>query len=162
MAGIKHYTVNFFGLGKVNKNGMQSVYIRYLYTLNQKKYTMNFETGYQLTKEQILLLKSNQLNGAIQENLIKKKSEIIQIVETLNLRDNGYPDKMTLSEYFNKTVNVLTIDHYLGMFMRDLKCKQSSKNIYDINLNRFVNNIKLNNKPIQAIINKTYVSTKKQ
>jgi hypothetical protein len=127
MNNIRHYTVNFFGLGKVNKNAMQSVYIRYLYTFAGEKYTMNFETGYQLSKEQIILLKSNQLNGAIQENLIKQKSQLIQIVETLNLRDNSYPDKVTLKEYFYKTINILTIEHYLNLFLRSLKCKEQSK-----------------------------------
>lgn len=39
---------------------MQWVYIRYLYTYENLKHTMNFETDCQVTKEQIIFLIANQ------------------------------------------------------------------------------------------------------
>ena len=77
MSGIKHYTINFFGLGKVNKNDMLSVYLRYLYTYQGKKYRVSFATGYKLTPQQIVLLKANKLGGKTREELKKQESGLI-------------------------------------------------------------------------------------
>ena len=84
----------------------------------------------------------------------------MQVVETLNLRDNTYPDCTALKEYFNKTVNVLEIDHYLNLFLHSLtECKQQSKDIYEINLQRFINHCKANNKTIQNIVSKPFIES---
>jgi len=111
---------------------MLSVYLRYLYMYQGKKYTVSFATGYKLKLQQILLLKANKLGDKTQEELKKQESGLINIVKVLNVRDNGYPDKSTLLEYFDKTVNVLTIEKYLNSFLQQLRCKQSSEDIYEI------------------------------
>jgi len=47
-----------------------------------------------------VLLKANKLGGKTQEELKKQESGLINIIKVLNVRDNGYPDKSTLLEYF--------------------------------------------------------------
>ncbi len=62
MNNLHLYGDQFFSLGKVNKNDMQSVYIRYLYTFSGKKCTLNVETPFKLTKEQMVLLEATSTN----------------------------------------------------------------------------------------------------
>ena len=53
--------INFFGLGKVNKNGMQNVYIRYLYTKGAKKVTRQLQNKLPTDKRADFPVKSQSI-----------------------------------------------------------------------------------------------------
>jgi integrase len=153
---IKRYSLNYYGIGKGNRNNMFTLYLRYHYTENGKKHSVNFNTDYQLTRNQIELIKENKLTGQIKTDLDKKKARIIQVVETLNLRDNSYPNSQTLTEYYNKTEKLLSIDFYRNKYLRNLTVKSSSKHIYANNVDLFIHHYKLNPVPLANIVTKKF------
>lgn len=61
----KKHTLNFINSGKDNK-----VYLRYFVTYEGKGLNKNIPCGVVLTKEQLALLKSGELWGIIQKELL--------------------------------------------------------------------------------------------
>ena len=69
---IRNYTLNFIRLGKA-VNNQYPIYLRYFYTLNQKKCSYNINCHTQLTIEQLEQLKENKLTPSLQLDLLKSK-----------------------------------------------------------------------------------------
>jgi integrase len=129
---IKSYTLKFIALGKDKK-----LYLRYYVTDKGKPRTKNIDCDMLLTADQIKALNKATLGGNIQKAAFQIKRQVQDVIETLNLKNNGYPLPEEIETYFNVTEKQLHIDYCINQFMQSLKVKQSTKQNYGYVLHTF-------------------------
>ena len=119
---IRNYTLNFVRLGKP-LNNQYPIYLRYFYTLNQKKCSYNYNCNTQLTIEQLNQLKTNQLTSSIQLPLLQEKERLEQIITALYIQYDQYPEAETLKECLTVRAKKFTIKSLIEEFIKSHKYK---------------------------------------
>ena len=159
MTSLKSYTLKYYCLGQPIKGSNFRVYLRYYVTLNGKPVSVNLNTKYTLNKEQVKMLNANEFSGAIQHDLNKVKSNVIQIIEGLNIQYNSYPTPSQLKEYMSDAQDMLPMEKYVSDFLKELVTKKSSKYIYSLRIKQFKRyyDLNLTKTPLQTIVNKTTI-----
>jgi integrase len=148
---ITTYTLKFIALGKDKK-----CYLRYYVTDDRKGLTLNIACDLVLTSDQLQALNAGTLGGLVQKSCYQIRNKYVQIIETLNLRDNSYPTPDKIREYFNITEKALEIDWLIHKYNNELKVKQSTKSIYNYALGKFKQYFESNhtNTSVKALIQK--------
>lgn len=148
---IKSFTLKFIALGKDKKT-----YLRYYVTGSGKPMTKNIDCKMLLTPDQIKALNEGTLGGTIQKAAYQTRNRYMQIIETLNVRDNSYPTPQDIDDYFNLTEKALAIDYYINQYFHQLRRTAKTKETYGYALKEFKTyfNLNLQDKSIREIINK--------
>lgn len=114
---IRNYTLNFVKLGKP-VNNQYPIYIRYYYTLNQKKCTYDYNCDTLLSKEQFQLLKENSLLDITALELQKQKEDINQHIKSLYFKNSGeYPTIEILKEHLTIGTQEIAIESLIDNFI---------------------------------------------
>ncbi len=147
-----HYKFKFYGIGNPIKGDNYKVYLRYYI----KTKVLNIPTQTILSKDQIKMVNASDFGGIIQSELEAMKATAIQAVETLNLKNNGYPSPEQLKEFFLSIQNSLPMEGYINEYLKSVEVKSSSKKLYAHHLKYFNEYYKqeLKNRHIAQLLNK--------
>lgn len=129
---IRKYTLKFIA-GKDNK-----IYLRYFATIEKgqgKTYDKPIDT--KLSKDDLLLLNSNNLGGMVQKECNRVKEQMVNDIEMFNAKTNTYPTPDQLRTYNNAIYSVFDIDYNINQFYKSLTIKPSSKITYGYTLRQF-------------------------
>ena len=160
MTPIKKYTLKYYCLGDTIKDtNLFKVYLRYYVTIDGKGITINLDTNYTLTKQQVKLINKNELGGAIQKDMDKMKMQLRQVIEFFNLQYNTYPTPSQLKENLESMQNALPMEFYINDYLKKLETKRSTKILYGGRLRQWKKyyDLNLTKTPIQSIINKVTI-----
>lgn len=125
---IRNYTLNFIRLGKP-LNNQYPIYLRYFYTLNQKKYTYNYNCETLLSIEQLQQLKEEKLSHTIQLPLLHKKKKLEELITALYIKHNQFPDSTILKDYVTVRTKEFTLQSHIDDFLNTLKYKAKKVSI---------------------------------
>ena len=150
------YTLNIIKLGKPNKNGLYSVYIRYYCKVNKKPEVYNYPVDEFLTAEQVELIKRNELKGGITNTVKKQEATLRMTITALTGINNRYPTAEELKNFIYQVTHIKPLDYYIQKFFKTLNAKHSSKIQYTSSLNRLVKYVELNKKTIHDITTESF------
>jgi len=125
-----------------------------------KTESANLNTKYTLTKEQVQLLRKNELGSELQQVFDSTKARITQHINLLYITSNNcYPTPTQLKEHLTVAQTYLPIEKYISDFLKSTKAKKSSRTTYGLRVTKFKKyyNEKLKEIPLSTIINKTTI-----
>jgi integrase len=157
MKPIKKYTLKFLNVGKDKK-----VALRYFCTCDGIGKTADFSCNIILSREDVVKLNQENLDGLVQKECYKIKQRIINSIDYLSHKNNlNYPTPDELKHFVNVTSEGITLDYCIREYLKTLRNrKDSTKNTYGYALQHFKRYVENNLKGyrLQDLINRNVVN----